>query len=99
MAASKRKQLEHRITEKLIAMSQTSDLDKIYQFYSELAEYLTTKQLNVIDMYSFFGFENFEEYYTLDKEVKRFEVIDKKSHVITKDNMTSTYHSKPKETK
>tara|TARA_R100001509_G_scaffold113392_1_gene68710 strand:- start:620 stop:832 length:213 start_codon:yes stop_codon:yes gene_type:complete len=68
MATTKRKQLEHRITEKLIAMSQTNDLDKIYQFYSELTEYLTTKQLNVIDMYSFFGFENFEEYYTLDKE-------------------------------
>ena len=31
--------------------------------------------------------------------VERFEVIDKESHVITKDNMTSTYHSKPKETK
>ena len=102
MATSKRKQLEHRITEKLIAMSQTNDLDKIYQFYSELTEYLTTKQLKVIDMYSFFGFENcgkFEDYYTLDKEVERFEVIDKESHVITKDNMTSTYHSKPKEAK
>ena len=36
MATTKRKQLEHRITEKLIAMSQTNDLDKIYQFYSEL---------------------------------------------------------------
>ena len=28
--------------------------------------------------------------------LERFEVIDKKSHVITKDNMTSTYYSKPK---
>ena len=70
MATSKRKQLEHRIKEKLIAMSQTNDLDKIYQFYSDLTEYLTTKQLNVIDMYSFFGFENFEDYYTLNKETK-----------------------------
>ena len=61
MATTKRKQLEYRITEKLIAMSQTNDLDKIYQFYTELAQYLTTKQLNVIDMYSYFGFENFEE--------------------------------------
>ena len=26
----------------------------------------------------------------------RFEVIDKKSHVITKDNMTSDYYSRPK---
>ena len=66
MATTKRKQLEYRITEKLIAMSQTNDLDKIYQFYTELAQYLTTKQLNVIDMYSFFGFENFKEYYTLE---------------------------------
>ena len=66
MATTKRKQLEYRITEKLIAMSQTNDLDKIYQFYTELAQYLTTKQLNVIDMYSFFGFENFKDYYTLE---------------------------------
>ena len=29
--------------------------------------------------------------------LERFEVIDKKSHVITKDNMTSTYYSKPKD--
>ena len=27
---------------------------------------------------------------------KRFETIDKKSHVINKDNMTSNYYSKPK---
>ena len=27
----------------------------------------------------------------------RFEVIDKKSHVITKDNMTSDYYSRPKD--
>ena len=66
MTTTKRKQLEYRITEKLIAMSQTNDLDKIYGFYSELAKYLTTKQLNVIDMYSFFGFENFKDYYTLE---------------------------------
>ena len=66
MATTKRKQLEYRITEKLIAMSQTNDLDKIHQFYTELAQYLTTKQLNVIDMYSFFGFENFKDYYTLE---------------------------------
>ena len=29
--------------------------------------------------------------------LERFEVIDKKSHVITKDNMTSAYYSKPKD--
>ena len=29
--------------------------------------------------------------------LKRFEVIDKKSHVITKDNMTSDYYSRPKD--
>ena len=29
--------------------------------------------------------------------LERFEVIDKKSHVITKDNMTSDYYSKPKD--
>ena len=28
--------------------------------------------------------------------LERFEVIDKKSHVITKDNMTSDYYSRPK---
>ena len=30
-------------------------------------------------------------------KAKRFKIIDKKSYVITIDNMTSTYHSKPKE--
>ena len=30
-------------------------------------------------------------------KAKRFKIIDKKSHVITIDNMTSTYYSKPKE--
>ena len=29
--------------------------------------------------------------------LERFEVIDKKSHVITKDNMTSDYYSRPKD--
>ena len=28
---------------------------------------------------------------------KRFKIIDKKSHVITIDTMTSMYHSKPKD--
>ena len=30
-------------------------------------------------------------------KTKRFKIIDKKSHVITIDNMTSMYHSKPKD--
>ena len=29
-------------------------------------------------------------------KAKRFKVIDKKSHIIILDNMTSTYYSKPK---
>ena len=44
----------------------------------------------------------FKEVITTKKQTsrpERFEVIDKESHVITKDNMTATYHSKPKETK
>ena len=48
MATTKSKQLEHRNKEKLIAMSQTNDLDKIYQFYSDLTEYLTTKQIGIL---------------------------------------------------
>ncbi len=30
-------------------------------------------------------------------KTKRFKIIDKKSYVITLDNMTSTYYSKPKD--
>ena len=33
----------------------------------------------------------------LIKKIQRFKIIDKKSHVITIDNMTSMYHSKPKD--
>jgi hypothetical protein len=29
------------------------------------------------------------------EDSKRFEVIDKGTHIITKDNMTSTYYSRP----
>ena len=29
------------------------------------------------------------------EDSKRFEVIDKGTHIITKDNMTSDYHSRP----
>ena len=30
-------------------------------------------------------------------KLKRFQLIDKKSHIILKDNMTSDYYSKPKD--
>ncbi len=39
----------------------------------------------------------FIEGFLITNKSKRFEVIDKKSHVITIDNMTSTYYSKPKD--
>ena len=38
----------------------------------------------------------FIEGFLITNKSKRFKVIDKKSHVITIDNMTSMYHSKPK---
>ena len=65
MRKSDRKKLESRVNEKLIAMVQTADLDRIYIFLADLSENLTPKQLNAIDsVISDYGFNNFEGYYT-----------------------------------
>ena len=64
MKKSDRKKLEHRVNEKLIAMCQTMDLDRIYIFLSDLTEVLTPKQLKAIDsIIADYGFNNFEGYY------------------------------------
>ena len=64
MKKSDRKKLEYRVNEKLIAMCQTMDLDKIYIFLSDLTEVLTPKQLEAIDsIIADYGFNNFEGYY------------------------------------
>ena len=64
MKKSDRKKLEHRVNEKLIAMCQTNDLDRIYIFLSDLTETLTPKQLEAIDRFiADYGFNNFEGYY------------------------------------
>jgi len=64
MKKSERKKLEHTVNEKLIAMCQTNDLDRIYIFLSDLTETLTPKQLNAIDsVIADYGFKNFEGYY------------------------------------
>ena len=52
MKKSDRKKLESRVNEKLIAMVQTADLDRIYIFLADLSENLTPKQLNAIDLNS-----------------------------------------------
>ena len=65
MKKSNRQKLEHRVNEKLIAMCQTMDLDRIYIFLSDLTEKLTPKQLEAIDsVIADYGFNNFEGYYT-----------------------------------
>tara|TARA_B100000214_G_scaffold73240_1_gene49149 strand:+ start:1522 stop:1731 length:210 start_codon:yes stop_codon:yes gene_type:complete len=65
MKKSNRKKLEYRVNEKLIAMVQTMDLDRIYIFLADLTENLTPKQLEAIDsVISDYGFNNFEGYYT-----------------------------------
>ena len=64
MKKSERKKLEHTVNEKLIAMCQTNDLDRIYIFLSDLTETLTPKQLNAINsVIADYGFKNFEGYY------------------------------------
>ena len=50
------------------------------------------KNLKLKDLYEYVIEKNITK-----NNLERFEVIDKKSHVITKDNMTSTYYSKPKD--
>ena len=52
-------------------------------------ESLDTEKMNCV--------RAFIEGFLITNKSERFEVIDKKSHVITKDNMTSTYYSKPKD--
>ena len=65
MKKSDRKKLEYRVNEKLIAMIQTKDLDRIYIFLADLTENLTSKQLEAIDsVIADYGFNNFEGYYT-----------------------------------
>jgi len=65
MKKSNRKRLESRVNEKLIAMVQTADLDRIYIFLADLSENLTPKQLESIDsVIADYGFNNFEGYYT-----------------------------------
>jgi len=64
MKKSERKKLEHTVNEKLIAMCQTNDLDRIYIFLADLTETLTPKQLNAINsVIADYGFRNFEGYY------------------------------------
>ena len=64
MKRSERKKLEHTVNEKLIAMCQTNDLDRIYIFLADLTETLTPKQLKAIDLViADYGFRNFEGYY------------------------------------
>ena len=64
MKKSERKKLEHTVNEKLIAMCQTNDLDRIYIFLADLTETLTPKQLNAINsVIADYDFKNFEEYY------------------------------------
>ena len=64
MQKSERKKLEHTVNEKLIAMCQTNDLDRIYIFLADLTETLTPKQLKAIDsVIADYGFNNFEGYY------------------------------------
>mgnify|MGYP003138427918 FL=1 len=64
MKKADRQKLEHRVNEKLIAMCQTMDLDRIYIFLSDLTETLTPKQLEAIDsVIADYGFNNFEGYY------------------------------------
>tara|TARA_B100000214_G_scaffold336421_1_gene280350 strand:+ start:1646 stop:1852 length:207 start_codon:yes stop_codon:yes gene_type:complete len=64
MKKSERKKLEHTVNEKLIAMCQTNDLDRIYIFLADLTETLTPKQLNAINsVIADYGFKNFEGYY------------------------------------
>jgi len=64
MKNSERKKLEHTVNEKLIAMCQTNDLDRIYIFLADLTETLTPKQLKAIDsVIADYGFNNFEGYY------------------------------------
>ena len=64
MKKTDRKKLEYRVNEKLIAMCQTMDLDRIYIFLSDLTETLTPKQLEAIDsVIADYGFNNFEGYY------------------------------------
>jgi len=66
MKKSDRKKLEYRVTEKLIAMIQTNDLNRISIFLSDLSETLTPKQLNVLDsVISDYGFNNFEGIYNV----------------------------------
>ena len=61
MKKSDRKKLESRVNEKLIAMVQTADLDRIYIFLADLSENLTPKQLSAIDsVIADYGFNNFE---------------------------------------
>ena len=65
MKKSDRKKLEYRVNEKLIAMVQTMDLDRIYIFLGDLTENLSPKQLKAIDsVIADYGFNNFEGYYT-----------------------------------
>ena len=65
MRKSERKKLEYRVNEKLIAMVQTMDLDRIYIFLGDLTENLSPKQLKAIDsVIADYGFNNFEGYYT-----------------------------------
>ena len=65
MRKSDRQKLESRVNEKLIAMVQTADLDRIYIFLADLSENLTPKQLEAIDsVIDDYGFNNFEGYYT-----------------------------------
>jgi len=64
MKKSERKKLEYTVNEKLIAMCQTNDLDRIYIFLADLTETLTPKQLNAINsVIADYGFNNFEGYY------------------------------------
>ena len=74
-------------------------------------DYLKNEHYILVDDFEYMGTdkgENFENAlkklydFVIEKNItknnlERFEVIDKKSHVITKDNMTSDYYSRPKD--
>ena len=74
-------------------------------------DYLKNEHYILVDDFEYMGTdkgENFENAlkklydFVIEKNItknnlERFEVIDKKSHVITIDNMTSDYYSKPKD--
>ena len=86
MATTKRKQLEHRITEKLIAMSQTNDLDKIYLLRNlkQLLTELTEDQQKVIILKFLEGYNNQEIADIMDKSIGAIKALQFRALVALK---------------